>query len=130
MIKEPITYTDYNGVERTEDFYFNISKAELIEMEMMTDGGMQQYLEEISKSKDNKRIMQAFKEIITKAYGVKSPDGRRFIKNAEVTDAFLQSEAYSELIVKLATDADYALKFVSGTFNVPAGTKLPDVTVR
>ena len=88
MLKKTVTYTDYNGVERTEDFYFNLSKAEVTEMELSVDGGLAQMLENIVNSKDNKEIVRMFKELVLKAYGEKSPDGRRFIKNKELSDAF------------------------------------------
>ena len=113
MLKKPITYTDYDGVERTEDFYFNLTKAELMEWEFAETGGLKAKLEKIIASKDVPAIAKTFKEIITKAYGVKSDDGKRFIKNQEVLDAFTQSEAYSELYMELATNEDAATKFIN-----------------
>lgn len=118
MIKEPITYTDYNGVTRTEDFYFNLSKAEVMELEMSTKGGLAEMIQRIVAAQDQPAIIKVFKDLIIKAYGVKSPDGKRFIKNQEVVDEFVQTEAFSELFMKLATDADAAAKFVNGI--VPA----------
>lgn len=114
MIKEPITYTDYNGVTRTEDFYFNLSKAEVMELEMSTKGGLAEMIQRIVAAQDQPAIIKVFKDLIIKAYGVKSPDGKRFIKNQEVVDEFVQTEAFSELFMKLATDADAAAKFVNG----------------
>ena len=108
MIKETITYTDYNGNERTEDFYFNLTKAEVMELEMSTKGGMAEMIQRIVAAQDQPAIIKIFKDLIIKAYGVKSPDGKRFIKNDEVVDEFVQTEAFSELFMKLATDADAA----------------------
>ena len=113
MHKETITYIDYDGNERTEDFFFNLTKAELTEMDLGTAGGMKKLLERIIAEKDTKRIMEIFKEIIQKSYGVKTLDGRRFIKSQEVLDEFTQTEAYSIMFMKLATDADAAAAFVN-----------------
>lgn len=118
MIKETITYVDYNGVERKEDFYFNLTKAEIMEMEMSTKGGLAEMIQRIVAAQDQPAIIKIFKDLITKAYGVKSPDGKRFIKNEEVLDEFVQTEAFSQMFMKLATDADAAAKFVNGV--VPA----------
>lgn len=114
MIKKTIEYVDYNGENRKEDFYFNLSKAEVMEMEMSKNGGLSEYIQRIVKSSDNAAIIALFKEIICKAYGEKSLDGKRFIKNKELTDAFVQTEAYSELFMELATNADEAAAFVNG----------------
>lgn len=118
MLKETITYIDYNGVERTEDHYFNLTKAELMEMELSTTGGLAEMINKIVAAKDAPAIVKIFKELVLKAYGQKSADGRRFIKSAELSDEFAQTEAYSQLFMKLATDADAAAKFVNGI--VPA----------
>ena len=118
MIKETITYTDYNGVERKEDFYFNLTKAEIMEMEMSTKGGLAEMIQRIVAAQDQPAIIKIFKDLIVKAYGVKSPDGKRFIKNPEVVEEFVQTEAFSQMFMKLATDSDAAAKFVNGI--VPA----------
>lgn len=118
MIKETITYTDYNGLERTEDFYFNLSKAEVMEMELSTAGGLAEMLQRIVDSKDAPALIKIFKEIVLKAYGEKSADGRRFQKSAEISEAFSQTEAYSELFMKLATNDEEAARFIKGI--VPA----------
>ena len=112
MLKKTIQYVDYNGVERKEDFYFNLSKAEVTEMELSVDGGLANMLEQIVNSKDNKRIVELFKKIILKAYGEKSPDGRRFMKSEEISQAFAETEAYSELFIALAMNAEEAAKFI------------------
>lgn len=114
MLKETLTYTDYDGNTRTEDFYFNLSKAEVLEMELKTVGGMEKMLKTIIASKDSKRIVEVFKEIVCKAYGVKSPDGRKFMKSEELTRDFMGTEAYSDLFFRLASDADYASNFIKG----------------
>ena len=121
MYKKTITYTDYNGVERTENFYFNLTKAELMEMEIGTTGGMAEMLTNISNSKDGPAIMKIFKDIILKAYGVKSPDGRRFEKSEEISREFSQAEAYSEFFMEVLTDADKAAEFVKAI--IPADVK-------
>lgn len=118
MLKKTITYTDYNGVERTEDFYFNLTKAEIVEMQLTTIGGLDEMIQKIIDTKDQSAIITMFKDIVLRAYGVKSPDGKRFIKNDEVRDEFLQSEAYSIIFMELATDAEKAAAFVNGI--VPA----------
>jgi hypothetical protein len=125
MLKKNITYRDYDDNERTEDFYFNLSKAEVLEMELGVSGGLTQMLNKIITEKDGARIISSFKEIVLKAYGEKSPDGKRFIKGKEIADAFAQTEAYSNLFMELATDAEAASAFVNGI--VPKnfqGTKL------
>ena len=114
MLKKTITYTDYNGMERTEDFYFNLTKAELMEMEMGTSGGFAEMVQRIVAAKDAPAIIKIFKEMILKAYGQKSPDGRRFIKNDELREEFSQTEAFSILYMELATDDKAAAKFVNG----------------
>ena len=114
MLKKTVTYVDYNGVERTEDFYFNLSKAEVAEMELSVEGGFSKMLEEIVKSNDNARIIELFKEMVLKAYGEKSADGRRFVKSKELSEAFSQTEAYSEIFMELAMDEKAAAAFVNG----------------
>ena len=114
MFKKTVTYEDYNGNKRTEDFYFNLTKAELMELQFSTDGGMREYLQRIIDSNDQKRIMEMFKELVLKAYGEKSPDGRRFIKNDSVRESFSQTEAYSIIFMELSTDADAAAAFTNG----------------
>ena len=113
MLKKIITYTDYNGVERTEPFYFNLSKAELMEMELGVTGGMTEMLDKIIAAKDAPSLMKTFKEMIMKAYGVKSDDGKRLIKSEELSIAFTQTEAYSVLFMELITDDKAAADFVN-----------------
>lgn len=114
MITKTITFTDYNGVERTEDFYFNLTKAEAMKMQMGTVGGLAEMIQEITAKQDVPKIMKVFETIILKSYGEKSPDGRRFIKNDNLSKEFSETEAYSELFMELCTDADAAAKFING----------------
>lgn len=114
MLKRTITYEDYDGNTHTEDFYFNLSKAELIEIEASTPGGVAAKLEKISKDNNGAEIIKTFKDIILKSYGVKSEDGKRFVKSEEISKAFEETEAYSELFYELALDADKAAAFVNG----------------
>lgn len=118
MIKKTITYTDYNGVERTENFYFNLSEAEVVEMEMTTEGGMGASIQKVIDAKDAPTIIRVFKDLVLKAYGVKSDDGRRFMKTkadgSRYADDFKETEAYSQIFMELATDSDAAAKFING----------------
>lgn len=114
MIKKTITYADYDGNQRTEDFYFNLSKPELMEWEMTTEGGMQNLIARITQEQDVARLILLFKEIIHKSYGEKSLDGKRFIKNEEVLNNFIETEAYNELYMELVQNTDAAIEFVNG----------------
>lgn len=113
MYKYTATYTDYDGVERTEDFLFNLSEAEIVEMEYGVTGGMQRMLEQIVAAKDTKRIMDVFKDLIKRAYGVKSPDGRRFEKDEKLSKEFTETPVYSDMFMKFARDAEAAAEFVN-----------------
>lgn len=118
MLKKPITYTDYNGMERTEYFYFNLTKAELAEMELSVDGGYAEMAQRIADTKNGPELIKIFKELILKAYGEKSLDGRQFMKVDEkgnpLSIGFSQTEAYSQLFMELATDANAASEFFMG----------------
>lgn len=113
MFKKTIKYTDFDGIERKEDFYFNLTKAELLEMQMSIEGGLKGYLEKIIKTQSQPDLIRMFKDIIMKAYGEKSPDGKRFMKSEEIRNNFECTEAYSELFMELATDSDAAAEFVN-----------------
>ena len=125
MLKKTITYIDYNGSERTEDFYFNLTKAEVMEMEMSTTGGLAEMIKRIVNAQDQPAIIKVFKDLVLRAYGEKSPDGKRFIKSDEIAAAFAQTEAYSILFMELATDADAAAKFVNGIVPSDMGKAVP-----
>ena len=118
MLKKTFTYTDYIGNERTEDHYFNLSKAEIMEMELGVSGGFTTMVHRIIAAQDSPTLVKIFKDLILKAYGVKSDDGKRFIKSPELSEAFAQTEAYSQLFMELATNSDKAAEFVNGI--VPA----------
>ena len=121
MLKKTIKYTNYNGIELTEDFYFNLTKAEIMEMELGTSGGLAEMINRIVAAQDAPAIITVFKDLILKAYGEKSADGKYFRKSREISEAFAQTEAYSILFMELATDADAAAKFINGI--VPAQDK-------
>lgn len=114
MLKKTIKYTDYNGVERNEDFYFNLTKAEITEMELSTTGGLAEMINRIVAAQDTPGIVKVFKQVILQAYGQKSPDGKRFIKSEQLSEEFAQTEAYSILFMELATDAEKAAAFING----------------
>lgn len=112
MVAKTITYTDYDGVERTETFYFNLSRAEILELNLSIEGGLEKKINDMISARDVPSVAAAFKEILLKAYGVKSPDGRRFIKSEELSKEFTETEAYSELFVELLSSPESAAKFI------------------
>lgn len=114
MLKKTIKFIDFDGNEREESHYFNLTKAELTEMEMSTNGGLTKMIEKIVETRDGSRIIAIFKELILKSYGEKSLDGRRFIKSKELSEEFSQTGAYDALFMELATDADKASDFIKG----------------
>ena len=126
MLKKTITYTDYNGVERTEEFRFNLTKAEIMEMKMSISGGLTEMINRIVAAQDAPAILKVFKDLILRSYGIKSADGKQFIKSKELSDAFAQTEAYSILFMELATDADAGAKFVNGIIPSDAAKQLAE----
>ena len=114
MLKKTIKYVDYNDEDREEDFYFNLTKAELTQMQLSEKGGLDAVLDRMLQTRDEPSMIKMFKEIIDLSYGVKSTDGRRFIKNQEVLDDFRQTEAYSVLFMELATNSEAAAEFING----------------
>lgn len=114
MLKKTMKWTDYDGNPREEDFYFNLTKAELMEMTLSISGGLDKYIERITKTQDTAKLIELFKEIIIKSFGVKSDDGKRFIKKPELVEEFTQTEAYSDLFTTLATDDKEAAAFING----------------
>lgn len=130
MLKKTIKYTDFNGVYREEDFYFNLTEAELAEMNLMTKGGLKGYLETIVNTQDTPAIAELFKTIINKAYGVKSPDGRKFMKSPEILEDFTATQAYSNLYMSLIADATSAANFVNGVIpkNIADSVNSSDIT--
>lgn len=113
MVKKTISYTDFDGNVRTEDFFFNLSRAEVLEMELSISGGMTQMINRITSTQDGPAIFKVFKDMILKAYGEKSPDGKQFIKSAALSEAFSQTEAYSELLMELVSDPNAAAGFIN-----------------
>lgn len=126
MYIKKIKYEDYNGNAREKRFYFNLSKAELLEMELSTNGGYENYINRIIESKDQAELVRIFKDLILKSYGVRSDDGERFIKSKELTDEFVQTDAYSELFMELATNAESATAFVNGIIPPVLATKVKE----
>lgn len=126
MYKKTIRYQDYNGVEREEDFYFNLSKAEAIEMELSHADGFKGYIERIVASDNREALLKEFKELILLSYGEKSPDGKRFVKSKELSEAFAQTEAYVNLYVELVSDSDAAAAFVNGIWSASAAKEIAE----
>ena len=114
MLKKTIKYVDFNGVERDEDFWFNLMESEMTEMELSKQGGLTESIKRIVQTQDGPKIIEIFKEIILKAYGEKSEDGRRFIKSKELSEAFSQTNAYSNLFMELSMDDKAAAEFING----------------
>lgn len=114
MIKKTITYTDYDGNQRTEDFYFHLSKAELTQLFWSEKGGLEKFIEKLAKEEDVKRVIELVKEVVLMGYGEKSPDGKRFVKNQELRDSFAQTEAFSDLFMELAGDGPGTADFING----------------
>lgn len=115
MFKKTITYTDYNDVERTETFYFNLTKAEVLEMELGTVGGLSAMIQGVIDAKDTPALIKIFKDLVLRAYGEKSPDGKQFIKikdGVRLADEFAQTAAYPEIFMELATNDEVAAEFV------------------
>lgn len=114
MYVKEITYTDFDGNERTEKLYFNLTKTELAKMELSKDGGLSKYIQRIYQEKDAQKLWDIFEEIVVMSYGEKSPDGRRFIKSKEIKDNFIETNAFSDFMMELLSDADKASEFVNG----------------
>lgn len=117
MIKKTIKYTDYDDVERSEDFWFNLSKSELMEMNFSKEGGMEKVLRRIIDTQDMKGLIDVFQDIIMRSYGEKSDDGKRFVKIRDghrLAEDFAQTPAYDELYMELATDDKAAAEFING----------------
>ena len=114
MVAKTLTYEDFNGNQITETFYFNLSKAELIEMQVSVEGGLDKVLKRVSEEKDPAKLLNLFKMFVLKSFGVKSEDGKRFIKDDALTEAFTQTNAYSELYMSLIQDTNAAIDFITG----------------
>ena len=127
MFRIQKTYTDFNGNERKEDFYFHLTEAEVMKMQLGTTGGLAETIQRLIDLQDGPAILKIFEDLVLKAYGVKSPDGREFIKNQALRDSFMQTQAYSDIYVELATDADKAAKFINGILPANLAKKVADV---
>lgn len=114
MIKKTMKYTDFNGNEREEDYFFGLTKAEITEMELSVNGGLEKLLNKMIKEQDNSKLVEMFKKLILQAYGEKSTDGKYFLKNEEIRNKFVSTQAYSDLFVELISDEQAAIKFVTG----------------
>lgn len=114
MISKTIKYTDFNGVEREEDFYFNLSKAELTEWQLSKDGGLDSLIEKIVKEKNVPKMIEYIKTFILKSYGIKSEDGKHFMKSEKISNEFYCSEAYSELFMEVSSSPEAAMNFING----------------
>lgn len=125
MHKRVITYNDLNDVQRTEDFYFDLSKPEIVKMQASTKGGYDVQLRSIAASLDGAKIMDFFENFIAKSYGVKSEDGRRFMKSEEISRSFMETPAYEVLFEKLVTDDKYAADFVNAVMRSKGSATVP-----
>jgi len=114
MLKQDITYENFDGEQVTETFYFNLTKTEIIELEVGYEGGLEATIKRIISTQDNKQLIAEFKRIVLLAYGQKSDDGKRFVKSDQLREEFSQTAAYDELFIKLASDADFASNFIKG----------------
>lgn len=114
MLKREITYEDFDGQTVTETFYFNLTKTEIVQLEVDYEGGLETTLRRIITTEDVKALMREFKRIVLLAYGVRSEDGKRFVKNDELREAFTQTAAYDALFIELATSDEAAAKFIKG----------------
>ena len=128
MLKKTITFTDYNGNERTETFYFNLNKSEIAKMEMGIKGGFAENVQRIVDAQDGPAIIEIFEDIIKKSFGVKTPDGRGFLKRASDLEDFMATEAYSQLYMELATDAKAAAEFINGIVPADMSKKANEIT--
>lgn len=127
MHKETITYNDLNGVQRTEDFYFDLSKPEIVKMQASAKGGYDVQLRSIAADMNGAKIMEFFENFITKSYGEKSEDGRRFMKSEEISRSFMETPAYEVLFEKLVTNDKYAADFVNAVMRSKGNAAAPAV---
>ena len=120
MFTKTIKFTDFNNIEREETYYFDLSEAELVDMEMGTTGGLSEKLKKVVETKDNSAIVKFFRELILKSYGVKSDDGKRFIKSEELSTAFSQTRAFSNMYVEMLKNEEKAAEFVNALIVQPS----------
>lgn len=108
MITKTIPYTDFNGKERIEDFNFHLNKAELLELDASYEGGWHAHLQRIVNANNNAEIYQTMKDFILRSFGIKTEDGRRFMKSDEIRRSFEESPAYEILLLELSLGPDAA----------------------
>ena len=113
MLKKTITYVDYNGIERTDDFYFNLTKPEVVKMQSSVKGGYDVQLKSVAADLNGAVVMEFFEDLISRSYGEKSEDGRRFMKSPEISKAFMETPAYVVLFEEMITDSNAASAFVN-----------------
>lgn len=130
MHKETITYNDLNGVQRTEDFYFDMSKPEIIKMQASAKGGYDVQLRSVAADLNGAKIMEFFENFITKSYGEKSEDGRRFMKSEEISRSFMETPAYEVLFEKLVTNDQYAADFVNAVMRSKGNAAVAPVATK
>lgn len=114
MLKKTITYTDYDGMERTEDFWFNLSKTELTKLDAELPGGVLGVLRKIIDKKDRKALVDFIETLILRSYGEKTLDGKRFVKTPDMVEEFMQTPAYDELFMSILSDTDSQTSFING----------------
>lgn len=114
MYKKRMAYDDFDGNKREEDFYFNLTQKEVLDFEVSNEGGLEKTVKQIVDTQDREKLIKLFEKLIAISYGEKSLDGKRFVKSPEVLDAFMQTQAYSDLFMELATNAESASEFVNG----------------
>lgn len=114
MLKKTISYVDYNGVNCTEDLYFNLTQTELMKMESEIPGGLHSYMENVVNTSDPQKMFKLYEMIINRAYGEKSPDGKRFMKSDEISENFMHSAVYDSFYMELLTKDGELEKFIKG----------------
>lgn len=129
MYKKTIEYEDFNGEKRKEDFYFNMTRAEVTEMELSIDGGLSEMIKRVTEAKDVPSIVRIFKDLVLRSYGMRSPDGKRFIKSPQLAEEFSQTQAYSDFFMELATNSEAAANFVNGIMPKEMQSKSTSVEV-
>lgn len=129
MVKLTETYKDYNDVERTEDFYFDLNEAEVIEMQAEEHGQLNALITKMIDEKDSQKLMGLFKKLVLRSYGEKSLDGRYFEKSEEISRKFTQTKAYPQIFMRLAINAKAASDFVNGILPENMGAKIEELRV-
>lgn len=129
MYKKTIAFTDYNGIDREEDFYFNLNESEVIKLELRVPGGLTAMMQRIVKKQDSQQIIDTFEDLIRAAYGEKSPDGREFVKSPELTKRFIETEAYNKFFMELCTDSKSAAEFFNGIIPQKMNAEVGDKSI-